>query len=167
MRARASFLHGPCRHRYISLMATATAQTPRLSPDEADAWFGVLNAQTALVRSVDAELLAAHRLSCSSHEVLYRLAHADEGHLSIGALGAEVGVGPSDHGLGRVAVLHGGDADAERRRGDALPALRRRQRDAGPRGLGVGIGEDAHELVAAHANHQVVRPHVVEQAFDD
>ena len=77
-------------------MAAAPATAPpRLSPDEADAWFGVLNAQAALVRAVDAELLAAHRLSCSSHEVLYRLAHAEEGHLSIGALGAAVVISPS------------------------------------------------------------------------
>src|SRR5436190_689166 len=78
-------------------MATATTTTalPRLSPDEADAWFGVLNAQAALVRGVDAELLAAHRLSCSSHEILYRLAHSEEGHLSIGELGAAVVISPS------------------------------------------------------------------------
>jgi DNA-binding MarR family transcriptional regulator len=44
---------------------------------------------------VDAELLAAHRLSCTSHEVLYRLAQADEGHLSIGELGAAVVISPS------------------------------------------------------------------------
>ena len=78
-------------------MATATTTTtlPRLLPDEADAWFGVLNAQAALVRAVDAELLAAHRLSCSSHEILYRLAHSEEGHLSIGELGAAVVISPS------------------------------------------------------------------------
>jgi DNA-binding MarR family transcriptional regulator len=77
-------------------MAAAPATAPpRLSADEADAWFGVLNAQAALVRAVDAELLAAHRLSCSSHEVLYRLAQADEGHLSIGELGAAVVISPS------------------------------------------------------------------------
>jgi DNA-binding MarR family transcriptional regulator len=75
--------------------ATAATASPRLSVDEADAWFGVLNAQTALVRAVDAELLAAHRLSCSSHEILYRLANADQGHLSIGALGAAVAISPS------------------------------------------------------------------------
>ena len=77
-------------------MASASVTAPpRLSVDEADAWFGVLNAQTALVRAVDAELLAAHRLSCSSHEVLYRLARSEEGHLSIGELGAAVVISPS------------------------------------------------------------------------
>ena len=77
------------------MAAVPATAPPRLSPDEADAWFGVLNAQAALVRAVDAELQANHRLSCSSHEVLYRLAHADEGHLSIGELGAAVVISPS------------------------------------------------------------------------
>ena len=77
------------------MAATTATAPPRLSTDETDAWFGVLNAQTSLVRAVDAELLAAHRLSCSSHEVLYRLAHSDEGHLSIGELGAAVVISPS------------------------------------------------------------------------
>jgi DNA-binding MarR family transcriptional regulator len=76
-------------------MAAVTASPPKLSTDEADAWFGVLNAQAALVRAVDAELLAAHRLSCSSHEVLYRLARAEEGRRSIGELGASVMISPS------------------------------------------------------------------------
>ena len=64
-------------------------------------------------------------------------------------------------------MLDRGDADAERRRGDALPALGRREGDAGPCGLPIGVGEHADELVAAHANNQVVRPHAVEQALDD
>src|SRR4030088_3265025 len=77
------------------MAAVTTALPPQLSADEADAWFGVLNAQTALVPAVDAELLATPRLSCSSHEVLYRLALAEEGHLSIGELGAAVVISPS------------------------------------------------------------------------
>jgi DNA-binding MarR family transcriptional regulator len=77
-------------------MAAVTTTSPaQLSADEADAWFGVLNAQTALVRAVDADLYSAHRLSCSSHEVLYRLAHAEEGRRSIGELGAAVVISPS------------------------------------------------------------------------
>ena|SRR2546421_1986631 len=77
-------------------MASAvTASEHRLSTEEADAWFGVVNAQAALVRAVDTELLAAHRLTCSSHEILYRLARSEEGHLSIGALGAAVVISPS------------------------------------------------------------------------
>src|SRR2546423_7912177 len=74
--------------------APATAP-PHLSADEADAWFGVLNAQAALVGAVDGALLAAHRLSCRARGVLSRLAHADEGHLSIGELGAAVVISPS------------------------------------------------------------------------
>ena len=77
-------------------MASAvTASEERLSTEEATAWFGVVNAQAALVRAVDTELLAAHRLTCSSHEILYRLARSEEGHLSIGALGAAVVISPS------------------------------------------------------------------------
>jgi DNA-binding MarR family transcriptional regulator len=75
--------------------AAAPTAAPRLSADEIDAWFGVLNAQAGLVRAVDAELFAAHRLSGSSHEVLYRLANAEEGHLSIGELGSAVMISPS------------------------------------------------------------------------
>jgi len=76
-------------------MAAVTTSAPQLSADEADAWFGVLNAQNALVRGVDADLYAAHRLNCSSHEVLYRLCHAEEGRRSIGELGDAVVISPS------------------------------------------------------------------------
>lgn len=77
------------------MAVTITPLAAELSADETDAWFGVLNAQTALVRAVDAELIAAHRLTVSSHEVLYRLARAEGGHLSIGELGGAVVISPS------------------------------------------------------------------------
>jgi DNA-binding MarR family transcriptional regulator len=50
--------------------------TPRLqelAPDELGAWRGMLRVHSALVKALDAELLAAHGLPLTSYEVLINL----------------------------------------------------------------------------------------------
>jgi DNA-binding MarR family transcriptional regulator len=79
-------------------MAGATQRTrPRgeLTEVQREAWLGLLYAHSALIRQVDAELLAAHRLPLSAHEILFRLRAAEEGHLSISELAGSVVVSPS------------------------------------------------------------------------
>jgi len=69
--------------------------TPTLTDAEAHAWFGFLLAHAALARQVDSDLLAAHRLTASAHEVLYRLVRASDGQLSVTALADNVVISPS------------------------------------------------------------------------
>jgi DNA-binding MarR family transcriptional regulator len=65
-----------------------------LSPADAEAWFGLLHAQGALVREVDAALLAEHRLPLSAYELLFRLGANPEG-LAVSELGRVVMLSPS------------------------------------------------------------------------
>lgn len=53
----------------------------RLSDRELGAWRGLLRAHAALVRTLDAELEAAHGLSLAQYEVLLSLAEAEEGRM--------------------------------------------------------------------------------------
>jgi DNA-binding MarR family transcriptional regulator len=57
-----------------------------LPPQRAAAWLGLLKAHGQLVRALDADLAARHRLSLRSLEVLSRLEHAVEGHLRMSEL---------------------------------------------------------------------------------
>jgi DNA-binding MarR family transcriptional regulator len=66
-----------------------------LRRDDAEAWFGLLHAQSTLMREVDAALIGAHRLSLSAFELLFRLSQAEEGQLSITALAELVLISPS------------------------------------------------------------------------
>ena len=75
--------------------AQRTSHPPELTERQLEAWLGLLYAHTALIKQVDAELLAAHRLPLSAHEILFRLRDADEGHLSISELAGSVIVSPS------------------------------------------------------------------------
>src|SRR3954470_22954428 len=54
-------------------MATAQTAGHQLSPVELGAWRGFLRVHAALVKSLDAELSAAHELPLSSYEVLITL----------------------------------------------------------------------------------------------
>jgi DNA-binding MarR family transcriptional regulator len=61
-----------------------------------EAWFGLLHAHAALVRQVDAELAARHRVSLSAFELLVRLSVApNEGSLSVTELARQVVISPS------------------------------------------------------------------------
>src|SRR3954462_11683590 len=55
---------------------SASESTPRvheLAPEELGAWRGMLRAHSALVKALDAELMAAHGLPLTSYEVLINL----------------------------------------------------------------------------------------------
>jgi DNA-binding MarR family transcriptional regulator len=62
------------------------------SPDEADAWIGLLEVHKQLTRTLDAELDAAHGLGLSTLEVLGRLAAAGERWPRLSELAAETGL---------------------------------------------------------------------------
>jgi DNA-binding MarR family transcriptional regulator len=62
------------------------------SPDEADAWIGLLEAHKQLTRGLDAELDAAHGLGLSTLELLGRLAAAGERWPRLSELAAETGL---------------------------------------------------------------------------
>jgi DNA-binding MarR family transcriptional regulator len=51
----------------------ATEPIHELAPDELGAWRGLLRVHSALVKALDAELLAAHSLPLTSYEVLINL----------------------------------------------------------------------------------------------
>jgi DNA-binding MarR family transcriptional regulator len=52
---------------------TRTEPIRELSPEELGAWRGLLRVHSALVKALDAELLAAHSLPLTSYEVLINL----------------------------------------------------------------------------------------------
>ncbi|HMJ33698.1 MAG TPA: MarR family transcriptional regulator [Baekduia sp.] len=62
------------------------------SPDEADAWIGLLEAHKQLTRALDAELDAAHGLGLSTLEMLGRLAAAGDRWPRLSELAAETGL---------------------------------------------------------------------------
>jgi DNA-binding MarR family transcriptional regulator len=57
-----------------------------LSPEELAAWRGFLRVHAAILKELDAELMAAHGLSLSTYEVLLFLAHAPEGRMRMSDL---------------------------------------------------------------------------------
>jgi DNA-binding MarR family transcriptional regulator len=82
--------------RTPSEIAAACPPSSPLHGIGGEAWFGLLHAHAALVRKVDAELAAQHRMSLSSFECLVRLAVApDEGSLSVTELARQVVISPS------------------------------------------------------------------------
>ncbi len=56
--------------------ATRTSSGTALSPVELAAWRGLLRVHSGVIKALDAELEAAHRLPVSSYEVLINLASA-------------------------------------------------------------------------------------------
>jgi DNA-binding MarR family transcriptional regulator len=67
-------------------MAVTGAPPAELTPAEHAAWKGFVHVHTAMVRTLDAELEAAHGLSLSSYEVLRALRCAPEGKLRMADL---------------------------------------------------------------------------------
>src|SRR3954447_6374307 len=58
--------------------APAPAELRELAPQELGAWRGMLRVHSALVKALDAELLATHRLPLTSYEVLINLQAAPD-----------------------------------------------------------------------------------------
>ena len=71
-----------------------------LSDTETRAWVGLLHAYSSLVKQLDAELVAAHGVSLSAFEVLWRVDSADHGRLRMTDLAELVLLSPS--GLSRL-----------------------------------------------------------------
>jgi DNA-binding MarR family transcriptional regulator len=112
------------------------------TPDEADAWIGLLEAHKQLTRALDAELDAAHGLGLSTLELLGRLAAAGDRWPRLSELAAETGLS-----LSRVSR----HIDALERRG----LVQRRRCEADSRAVeaqltGVGLALQ-REAEAAHA----------------
>src|SRR3954451_19024033 len=103
--------------------AEIAAQCPTDSPlngPGGEAWFGLLHTYAALVRKVDTELAAEHRLSLSAFELLVRLSSApDDGSLSVTELARQVVISPSR--VSRVVDELGRGGYVERRAGSADP----------------------------------------------
>lgn len=60
----------------MEAVAATSTQDDQLSPVELRAWRGLLRAHALLVKTLDAQLEAAHNLPLSSYEVLLHLAEA-------------------------------------------------------------------------------------------
>jgi DNA-binding MarR family transcriptional regulator len=94
----------------VSVNAPAAAAA--LSESETQAWVGLLHAHATLVKQLDAELMAAHGISLSGFEVLWRLADADHGRLRMTDLAGLVLLSPS--GLSRLVDRLESDGMIER-----------------------------------------------------
>lgn len=66
-----------------------------LSDEEELAWHGLLETHEALVRALDARLLAEHQLPLSAFEALIQIAHAEDGTISISDLAERIRLSPS------------------------------------------------------------------------
>jgi DNA-binding MarR family transcriptional regulator len=66
-----------------------------LSDEEELAWYGLLETHEALVRALDARLLAEHQLPLSAFEALIQIAHAEDGTISISDLAERIRLSPS------------------------------------------------------------------------
>jgi DNA-binding MarR family transcriptional regulator len=85
---------------YAVSVNVSAAPTTALSEAETKAWVGLLHAHATLVKQLDAELMAAHGISLSGFEVLWRVAAADNGRLRMTDLAELVMLSPS--GLSRL-----------------------------------------------------------------
>jgi DNA-binding MarR family transcriptional regulator len=66
-----------------------------LSEQEERAWTGLVDTHEALVRELDARLLAEHNMPLSTFEALMQIAHAGGGTITISALAERVRLSPS------------------------------------------------------------------------
>jgi DNA-binding MarR family transcriptional regulator len=83
-----------------AVAVNSPAPSAALTESETQAWVGLLHAHATLVKLLDAELMAAHGISLSGFEVLWRLAGADHGRLRMTDLAGLVMLSPS--GLSRL-----------------------------------------------------------------
>lgn len=74
------------RSHAVTPAAELCAHVRLLSPDRTEAWFGLLQTHSEVTKALDADLIANHRLSLSAHELLFRLAVAEDGYLRMSQL---------------------------------------------------------------------------------
>jgi DNA-binding MarR family transcriptional regulator len=84
----------------IPTYAVSVPAVTALNDIESRAWVGLLHAHASMVKQLDTELIAAHGLSLSGFEVLWRVAAADHGRLRMTELAELVLLSPS--GLSRL-----------------------------------------------------------------
>jgi DNA-binding MarR family transcriptional regulator len=92
--------NGPARSTARELVETApeegrTLIRAFLSEEEESAWTGLLDTHEALVRELDARLLAEHNMPLSTFEALMHIAHAEEGTIAISQLAERIRLSPS------------------------------------------------------------------------
>ena len=126
------------------------------SPQEADAWIGLLEAHKQLTRALDAELDAAHGLGLSTLEILGRLAAAGDAWPRLSTLASETGLS-----LSRVSR----HMDALERRG----LVQRRRCETDSRAVEAHLTDAGAEVArAAEAAHaQAVRDRFLAQLSEN
>lgn len=73
-----------------------------LSDEEAWAWHGLVETHEALVRALDARLLAEHNVPLSTFEALVQIAHAEGDTISVSELAERIRLSPSQ--VSRLAI---------------------------------------------------------------
>ena len=91
---------GPTRSTAGELVGTAPEEGREvirafLSEEEERAWTGLLQTHEALVRELDARLVAEHNMPLSTFEALMHIAHAEEGTIAISELAERIRLSPS------------------------------------------------------------------------
>src|SRR5207249_2057296 len=120
-----------------------------LSDEEERTWFALMQTYDAVLRALDARLLAEHNLSLSTFEAIMHITHAEAGAISISDLAERLRLSPSQ--VSRIAI------DLERR------GLIQRQRSAtDSRSTEVAITDAGRALLqaAAPAYLQTIRSHL-------
>jgi DNA-binding MarR family transcriptional regulator len=137
-------------------VATSASQSHLLSPQELRAWRGLLRVHASLVKALDAELEAEHRLAVTTYEVLMYLADAPEGQMRMHDLAKRVLLSRS--GLTRLV---------DRLERDGL--LERKSCESDARGaFAVLTPRGRDKLTAARRTHlQGVRRHFLEHLSDE
>jgi DNA-binding MarR family transcriptional regulator len=99
--------------------ATHEEEWLKLSPEERAAWSGFIRAHASIVKELDAELQAAHRLPLSSFDVLVQLSLAPESRMQMHELAEAVHISRS--GLTRLIDRLERQGLIERHRGERDP----------------------------------------------
>jgi DNA-binding MarR family transcriptional regulator len=73
-----------------------------LSDEEERTWFALMQTYDAVLRALDARLLAEHNLSLSTFEAIMHITHADTGAISISDLAKRLRLSPSQ--VSRIAI---------------------------------------------------------------
>ena len=84
----------------IDTYAVVVQKVAALQDAEVQAWLGLLHAHARLTKDLDAELTAAHGVSLSDYEVLWRVNAAPDGRMRMTELAETVLLSPS--GLSRL-----------------------------------------------------------------
>lgn len=120
-----------------------------LTEEEERVWFGLMETYDALLRALDARMLAEHNLSLSAFEALMHITHAEAGAVSVSELAERIRHSPSQ--VSRIAI------DLER---DGLVQRRRSASDSRSTEVAVTDAGRAKLQQAAPAYLSTVRAHL-------